>query len=135
MQINLSTTRKCSGNLSQGFGENVGQDAQVVLGPGAYHIPLSSSDGVQYLFFDRSAARMLFEAIDDRLRNACLQCRQARDNVGIRNVEEKEIDEVDRGGYRWCVEFIRGRVTRGSSQVLRGERSRTQQNRDGKHCE
>src|SRR4029077_20423365 len=48
----------------------------------------------------------LLQAIDDRLRNGRLICRQVRGEVGIRHVEEYEIYQIDPGRYGWCVNFI-----------------------------
>src|SRR5436190_449338 len=47
----------------------------------------------------RTARGILLQAIDDRLRNGRLVCRQVRGDLGIRSVEEQEIYEVD-GGCR-----------------------------------
>lgn len=44
---------------------------------------------------------ILFEAIDERLRNRRSICGHVRGKVGIRHVKEQEIYEVDSGGYRW----------------------------------
>jgi len=76
------------------------------------------------------AARwILLEAVDDRLRNGRLICRQVRGKVGICHVEEHEIYQIDPGGYGWCVNFIGYIVTAGSFHWLRNQRTRPEENR------
>jgi hypothetical protein len=75
---------------------------------------------------------ILLEAIDDRLRNGRLICRHVRGKVRIRDVEQQEIYQIDRGGYGWRVDFMRGLVTSGSLRVLNGDRTRAEGNRNGK---
>ena len=78
------------------------------------------------------AARwILLQAIDDRLTNGRLICRQVRGKVGICHVEEHEIYQIDPGGYGWCVYFIGYVVTLGSFHGLRNERTHPEENRDG----
>src|SRR5207248_2881709 len=86
---------------------------------------------------------ILLEAIDERLRNGRFICRHVRGKVRIRHVKDYEIYEVDRRGYRWCVNFIGDLVTpgslwngkqiwaaRGRGRGLRRERTRREQNCD-----
>jgi len=73
---------------------------------------------------------ILLEAIDDRLRNRRLICRHVCGKVRIRHVEEQEIYEVYRRGYRWRVDLMGGLVAAGSLRGLRGERTRAEGNRD-----
>ena len=61
-----------------------------------------------------AAHRILLEAMDKRLRNGRFICRHVRGKVGICHIKDYEIYEVDRRGYRWCVNFIGDLVTPGS---------------------
>jgi hypothetical protein len=72
---------------------------------------------------------ILLQAIDDRLRNGRLICRQVRGKVRIRHVEEHKIYQIDPGGYGWCVNFVGYIVTPGSFHGLRSERTRAEENR------
>src|SRR5438552_17975727 len=73
---------------------------------------------------------ILLEAIDERLRNGRSICRHVRGKVRSRHVHDQEIYEIDRGGYRWCIDLLGDLVAVGSCRRLRGERTRPDGNCD-----
>ena len=84
------------------------------VGPEAFPVVENLLIEVSPVLSPGTAHWILLKAIDDRLRNGRPVCRHVRGKVGIRQVEEQEIYEVDSGGYRWCVNFIGDLVTPGS---------------------